>query len=153
MELTLRIAEPRDGAECGSMDRDSLIHERYFSREGSFYQAVEKAIRDRQLYVAETEGHLAGLMKILPKGFCGLFPYLSLVATAEQYRGQGVGSFLLDEFEEMSRKSGARKAALLVSDFNFRAKELYLRRGYLEIGLISGASKPEIGEYLMIKDL
>ncbi len=154
MELTLRKATIEDVGACSILGLDSLIYERYFSEEGSFARSVQRGIEADQLYVAVTkQGEITGLIKVAPQGFCGLYPYLSLVSVGGAYRGMGVGSFLLSAFEKMGTDAGARKVALMVSDFNYAAKKLYERRGYKEIGLICDAAKDGIGEYLMIKDL
>lgn len=154
MDLTLRQAMMDDIEMCSSLGKNSLIYERYFDEEGSFTKSVRRGIENGQLYVAITrQGEIAGLIKVLQKGFCGLYPYLALISVGEEYRGGGVGSFLLSAFEQMGIEAGARKVALMVSDFNHDAKKLYERRGYRTIGLIPDAAKDGIGEYLMLKDL
>lgn len=153
-QFKLRRAEKRDLAACGQMANGSTIEQYYFSQPGAFQRAVDKAFAAELLYVAVDEADApVGLMKILPSGFCGLYPYLSLLSVAPAWRKQGVGSFLLAQFEEQARGQGAKKVTLMVSHFNLQAKALYERKGYCALGLIENAVHPGIGEWLMIKTL
>lgn len=154
MTLSLRLANAGDQSACEEVIRDSKIYERYFSQEGALRRVIAAAIEAGQLHVAVAEsGDVAGLMRVVPKGFCGLYPYLALLGTGKAYQGRGVARFLLAELERMGREQGARKVALLVSDFNREAQGMYEHCGYYTVGLIPEAAKPGIGEYLMLKDI
>lgn len=153
-QFKLRRAVEGDLAACGQMASGSAIEQYYFAQPGAFQRAVDKAFAADLLYVAVDEADTAvGLMKILPSGFCNLYPYLSLLSVAPAWRKQGVGSFLLAQFEELALQQGAKKVTLMVSDFNRQAKALYERKGYCALGLIENAVHPGIGEWLMIKTL
>ncbi|MDL2293898.1 GNAT family N-acetyltransferase [Ruminococcaceae bacterium OttesenSCG-928-D13] len=154
MALTLRKALPEDLTACTAVLEGSEILERYYAGEGVLARMLAKAEAEGQLYVAGDEaGSISGLLKLVPGGFCGLYPYIALLAVGGAYRGQGVGRFLLAQAEAMGTADGARKLALLVSDFNAAAKAMYQRCGFYEVGLIPEAARPGIGEYLMLKDL
>lgn len=130
-QFTLRKAAERDLAACGQMAVGSEIEKYYFSQPGAFQRVVETAFGAGLLYVAADKNDVpAGLMKILPSGFCNLYPYLSLLSVAPAWRKHGVGSFLLAQFEELARQQGTKKVTLMVSDFNPQAKALYERKGY-----------------------
>ena len=60
---------------------------------------------------------------------------------------------ILEQFEQMGREDGRRKASLTVSDFNVKAFEFYKANGYYEVGIIPNALTDGIGEHLMLKDL
>ncbi len=153
-QFKLRRAAEGDLAACGQMADGSTIEQHYFSQPGAFQRSVDAAFTAGLLYVAVDETDMpVGLMKILPAGFCNLYPYLSLLSVAPAWRRQGVGSFLLAQFEELARGQGAKKVTLMVSDFNLQAKALYERKGYCALGLIENAVHPGIGEWLMIKTL
>lgn len=64
----------------------------------------------------------------------------------------GIGRKLLEFFEDTSVKF-SNKLFLVVADFNPKAKELYLRMGYKEIGIIPGLYKKGVNECLMMKEL
>jgi ribosomal protein S18 acetylase RimI-like enzyme len=63
---------------------------------------------------------------------------------AENARGRGLGSQMLDWIEQ--HFAGRRDLFLLVSSFNKRAQQLYLRHGYIQVGeipdyIVSGHSE------------
>jgi len=56
--------------------------------------------------------------------------YLQAIATDNEHRGEGLGSILMDSFEERARASGATRVALDVSAKNEGARRFYERRGF-----------------------
>lgn len=72
-----------------------------------------------------------GFILVAPYGLAGS-PYIASIAVAAEMRGQGIGSELL-RFAE--RRVVARgHLFLLVSSFNQKARQLYLRQGYECVG-------------------
>ena len=93
--------------------------------------------------VARADGEPCGFILLHPTGLAGS-PYIAAIATAASVRGQGVGSQLLDAAGRWFPQ--ARHIFLCVSSFNTRARQLYERRGYTQVGefpdyVISGASE------------
>ena len=118
--------------------------------EASLHRAAEQG----ELYLAVSEsGELAGAMRIVMKGFCGLYPYLSLIGVRDGFRGRGVGGFLMEHLERLAREAGSRRVTLMVSDFNESAQQFYQARGYWRLGVLRDAVKPGIDEFVMVKDL
>ena len=116
--------------------------------------SLRRAVAQGELYLAVSEdGELAGAMRVVMTGFCGLYPYLSLIGVRDTFRGQGVGSFLMEHLEDMALRAGARRVTLMVSDFNQGAQAFYRSRGYWLLGSLPDAVKPGIGELVMVKDL
>ena len=93
-----------------------------------------------------------------------------LVTLNVEPRGQGLGSALLQAWEEYVREGGARRAELVTTNDNLDALRLYQRHGYRLMALVVGAvdrarrakpAIPEHGEYgialhdelLLAKDL
>lgn len=56
--------------------------------------------------------------------------YLEALAVGSRYRGQGIGTLLLEQCFEESRKAGKREISLHVVDTNPRARQLYERMGF-----------------------
>lgn len=54
------------------------------------------------------------------------------LAVAAGFRGQGIGTLLMDEIEARLKEKGCRKAYLLVKQGN-RAAEMYEKRGWNEM--------------------
>lgn len=141
-------------AEYAEIFRGSAIWDRYFRTGGRLRNSLEKASGRGELWCACTpDGAVAGVMRVVPWGFCGLYHYLSLIGTASPARGVGAGRFLMGEFERMARADGCRRSSLLVSDFNDSALGFYRALGYWELGVIPDAVKPGIAEWVLLKDL
>ena len=71
----------------------------------------------------------------------------------KRFRGMGVGRTLLKVYEGVARELGFRKASLLVSHFNPRAKALYQSMGYRKVGYVPDAILPGNHENIMVKTL
>lgn len=157
MNLHLKKGYYKDIRSCEAIARGSLLHENYFSVPGRMESYIKSHCTGDgkgQLYFAETvHGEKAGLMIVDQGGFCGEYHYLALLCVKEEFRSQGVGAWLLSQFERMGREDGKRKATLMVSDFNDRAFAFYKRNGYYEVGMIPNAVINGISEHLMFKDL
>jgi ribosomal protein S18 acetylase RimI-like enzyme len=70
----------------------------------------------------------APLMRILDSMADGDFS-LQAIAVDKELRGDGVGSILMDGFEERARASGSTRLSLDVSAKNEGARRFYERRG------------------------
>ena len=70
------------------------------------------------------------LMRIIDSIADGDF-YLQAIAVDKELRGNGVGSILMDSFEEQARASGATRLSLDVSAKNERTRHFYERRGMI----------------------
>lgn len=154
MAFYLERSGEQPPANCEEIFLGSAIYERYFKGEGRLTSSLRRAAERGELYLARTEdGQLAGAMRVVMGGFCGLYPYLSLIGVRAAFRGRGVGSFLMDELEKLARQEGARRVSLMVSDFNADAQTFYRRRGYWLLGELPDAAKEGITELVMLKDL
>lgn len=60
--------------------------------------------------------------------------YLDSISVRADQRGTGVGARLLNALPEFAKSQGATKIGLSVDDDNPRAKKLYLREGFKEVG-------------------
>lgn len=154
MQLKLEQTGPECPEGCEEIFRNSLIYERYFQDPGRLEASLHRAAEQGELYLAVSEsGELAGAMRIVMKGFCGLYPYLSLIGVRDGFRGRGVGGFLMEHLERLAREAGSRRVTLMVSDFNESAQQFYQARGYWRLGVLRDAVKPGIAEFVMVKDL
>ncbi len=70
------------------------------------------------------------LMRIIDSISDGDF-YLQAIAIDKELRGDGIGSLLMDAFEERARASGAVRLALDVSAKNEDARRFYEQRGMI----------------------
>ncbi len=153
MALELKQCGTQLPEGCEAIFRNSDIYIRYF-QDGRLERSLKAAAEKGELYIAyDDSGKPVGAMKVVLRGFCGLYPYLSLIGVHADCRGMGVGKFLMDQLERMTRDSGAKRVTLMVSDFNDGAQRFYKRLGYYELGRLPDAAKEGITELLMVKDL
>jgi ribosomal protein S18 acetylase RimI-like enzyme len=59
--------------------------------------------------------------------------YVNVLACYPDYRGQGLGSRLLDLADEIARAEGYDRMSVIVADENVGARRLYERKGYSEL--------------------
>ena len=90
---------------------------------------IEKKItRDPDLFlVAESDGSIIGSVIGGYDGRRGLIYHLAVAAA---FRGQGIGSRLMDEVESRLRAKGCLKCYLLVTHDNTEVEDYYQQRGW-----------------------
>lgn len=88
----------------------------------------KKTARDPDLFlVAECQSKIIGSVIGGYDGRRGLIYHL---AVAHSFRGQGIGSRLMDEVESRLRAKGCLKSYLLVTSDNAEAETYYKQRGW-----------------------
>jgi ribosomal-protein-alanine N-acetyltransferase len=76
------------------------------------------------------------------------------IAVAQEYWGRGIGSALLGALIAAAAERGCAEVFLEVREDNPRARGLYLRRGFEEIGVRRGYYQPSgVDAIVMRKDL
>lgn len=94
----------------------------------------KKVARDPDLFlVAECQNSIIGSVIGGYDGRRGLIYHL---AVAHAFRGQGIGSRLMDEVEERLRKKGCLKSYLLVTSDNSEVESYYKQRGWRHMDTI-----------------
>ena len=91
-------------------------------------QPLKQAAGRRNLRMKIVLILFAPLMRIIDSIADGDF-YLQAIAVNKELKGEGVGSLLMDSFEERARASGSTRISLDVSAKNERARRFYQRRG------------------------
>jgi len=91
-----------------------------------------------------------GFLLVALHGLAGS-PYIASIAVAAEMRSQGIGSELL----RFAEKRFAERAHffLLVSSFNQKAQQLYLRQGYKRVGELKDYCVPGQSEIIFLKGL
>ncbi len=113
--ITLRRADARDAEAILKITRDSFLSYREKSGANSLAALSETAddiLRDiskKLVLVAEKDGAVLGSVRV---GTDGDTAYLSRFAVAEDARGMGVGTYLIDEVDKIMKKNGVRKISL-----------------------------------------
>ena len=100
----------------------------HVGRSDSLAEIEKKITRDPDLFlVAESDGDIVGSVLGGFDGRRGLIYHLSVAAS---FRGQGIGSHLMDEVESRLRAKGCLKCYLLVTLDNSEVGGYYQRRGW-----------------------
>lgn len=119
---------------------------------GRNYDVALALLRDpsRESYVALLDGEVAGFVILLMTG--ALVGYIQTVCVAPEHRGHGLGTRLVAFAEERIFRDSPN-VFLCVSSFNPRARDLYLRLGYREVGELADFIVPGHSEILLRKTL
>lgn len=154
INVTIQRATAERLPEIREVFLDSALYDHYFTQEGRLEGILAEAVEKGDLWLAlDSHGEVVGAMQIELHGFFGAFPYLALLGVKKRFRGMGVGHTLLQVFEGVARGLGFRKASMLVSHFNPRARALYQSMGYRKVGYVPDAILPGNHENIMVKDL
>lgn len=139
---------------CSVILADSPLGTVYFGAGTPDYfgnRVLETAFNNDEVYVALTpDNDCAAFGWIEPEGFFHLRPYFHILTVATAYRGQGIGTQFMLFFEDLFANT-SDKLFLIVADFNTRARLLYERLGYRELGKVPDLYKPGVTEYIMGK--
>ncbi|MCR3923203.1 MAG: GNAT family N-acetyltransferase [Firmicutes bacterium] len=135
---------------------ETFIHSALASKHFPDRKMIEGFLREafskKEVHLAfDEEKGFVGFICFDSNGMFSHFPYLAMIAVREDYRSMGMGTKLLQYFEDLGFSSAA-KIFLTVSDFNVRAKKLYEKRDYKEIAFIPDLYRKGYSEYIMMKE-
>lgn len=90
------------------------------------YELESSINEDSTVYLSHHGVTLNGMLRLDPAGF------ILSVFVAEDCRGLGIGSTLIERAVEICKERGAETIGLWVADDNARAQQLYRRLGFLK---------------------
>ncbi|HKY55034.1 MAG TPA: GNAT family acetyltransferase [Anaerolineales bacterium] len=100
----------------------------HLGRSDTLAEIEKKISRDSDLFlVAESEGTIIGAVM---GGFDGRRGLIYHLAVSTAFRGQGIGSYLMDEIESRLRAKGCLKCYLLITVDNLDVADYYQKRGW-----------------------
>lgn len=152
--------------EACQKDLDACVDILFSSEMGRTYYPTRKAlaqevlhgIENDRVFVFVREGvqpETQGVVWYQPRGMFHAFAYLHMIAVKDECQNQGIGTALLNFFEQDALKTGKNrmrtKVFLTVGSFNAHAEELYRRRGYEFICELPGLFRRNVTEKLMSK--
>lgn len=143
MEPTIRPVQPEDRAAIVQLLGDSDPWKSLGYTAADWDRIFCPIPQGRDSYIAECDGHIAGVAILRQKFLAG--DYLELLGVAEWARKKGIGHRLLSHIEQLVF-SRTKNLFACVSDFNAPARAFYKAQGYQEIGpmpnfLIQGSSE------------
>ncbi|HUW19474.1 MAG TPA: GNAT family N-acetyltransferase [Sedimentisphaerales bacterium] len=151
--MEISIVEGNEGylEDCVEALVDSELARVYYPTRESAEALLKEGIEKQEIYVALNDHfECVGYIWFAPSKMFYKFPYVRQIAVRQESRGQGIGKKLLSFAEEAVFKD-SRRLFLTVSDFNSRAKKLYEKIGYRQVGLVEDLFKQGIAEYIMVK--
>lgn len=132
MTWSIRLAKEKDKTAIESLFLE-MLRSIYGNEEVSGYE-TDYLLRffggEDRIYVAETDGQVVAYLSIEVHREEQTFLYLDDFCVAAPYRGQGIGSQLLDCAEHYGRELGIGITVLHAEKSNSAARRLYERRGF-----------------------
>lgn len=130
----------------------------YFSEIGEAYfkgknlkKILSIGIENGEITVAlDNKDNVIGFIWYSLDGAFQKYPYLHIIAINEKLRSNGFGTKIIQYFESEICKD-YKFIFLMAADFNTKAKRLYERLGYEQVGIINNFYKVGINECLMMK--
>lgn len=151
MILNIIKGEKEHLIDCKEALQNSDLGRVYFPEEDKAIRAINEGITKQEILVAlNEEGLCLGFLWVLRNGAFHSFPYIHIIAVKEEFRNLGIGKELLSYLE---KDVGTSKIFLVVDDFNPKAKSLYEKGGYKEVGVLPNLYKSGVTSYLMMKEL
>ena len=112
-----------------------------------------RRLSERARFVAEVDGQVVGTVGAGPGEFGGAAA-LTALWVDPGFRGQGVGSALVEAVLEWARSQGFSEVLLWVTEVNENAQRLYLHHGFARTGrAIEVRPREPAVEYEMTKAL
>jgi RimJ/RimL family protein N-acetyltransferase len=147
----IRAAQPEDVdgvlglVEEVASERQHILTEPPIDRERRAKQFRETVrSEEAQVFIAEAEGDVVGELTAFGRTSTG--PATIGMAVAAAWRGQGVGTALMDACVEWARDAGVHKLSLEVFPWNEPAIALYRKFGFVEEGRLHKHYRRQSGE-------
>jgi ribosomal protein S18 acetylase RimI-like enzyme len=136
MEITIVQGSINYINDCEDALVNSELGIKYFSEKGSARKALEEGFAKEEIYIAmDINQNYKGFIWFIFDGIFHSFPYLHIIAVKQESRNHGIGKKLLKFFEDICFKDYS-KLFLVVADFNPKAKIMYEKIGYIQVGTI-----------------
>jgi [ribosomal protein S18]-alanine N-acetyltransferase len=150
---------PADLVDVLALEHDLFPDDPWTAR--MFAEEVGQPPQNRLYLIAEADGAPQAAGGRVMAGYAGLMFVpggtqgdVLTIAVAQEYWGRGIGSALLGALIAAAAERGCAEVLLEVREDNPRARGLYLRRGFEEIGVRRGYYQPSgVNAIVMRKDL
>ena len=131
-QLTVDLVPVKSAEEAAWCAHLMSSSEPWITLQRSYDQCLTSVIRpDRESYIIRADGKPVGFVILCMVGaFVG---YLQAIYLDPAWRGNGIGSKAIGLCEERILRDG-QNVFMCVSSFNERARRLYQRLGYEEVG-------------------
>lgn len=149
--VSVEKACAEDYEEYVKLFANSAIDKHYFKDSNLLGELICKGLENDSILAAKTaNGEIVGLLIYdLTKSF----PCLTLIGVKEAFRGKHIGDQLIDIFLGIAKESGVDDCFVCVSDFNPRAKALFVKKGFKPEKLVPDLYKKGESEWLLMKKI
>ena len=155
--MAFEIINPEDLSQCIDILFVPEIGQLYFPKRELLEAELKKSMLSDCVFVDKSmDGNtIQGVIWYQREGLFHTFPYLHMIAVHDDCKHKGVGSILMDYFEQDSLRYGKNKMRtkvfLLVNELNTNAQKFYLNRGYEEVGRLDSLFRKGVTEKLFMK--
>lgn len=150
MEINIEKGEMKYLEDCYDALINSEIGKTYFMSFDSKSMLAE-GIKNGGLYVVlDSNNECIGFVWYEAEGTFGMHAFLHIIAIKEKFRNKGIGTKVLLYFEEKAF-SDDNWIFLMVAEFNTKARKLYDKLGYKQVGILPDFYRPGVNECLMMK--
>ena len=131
-------ADPAKKEDYKRIFENSQLYNHYFKKGDLLDKCLTESLKAGRAFVAvDRKGEAVGYMSMSPSDpMVDGLPCLTLLGVKDTMRGKGIGQMLLKFYIEVMTQLGFKECALVVNDWNPRARKLYdsigfkLRRSY-----------------------
>jgi len=102
------------------------IHDHHISK-----PELEASIRANRILIAEENGVFVGWLRY--NLFWDSIPFMNMLYVSEEYRGKGIGSLIVADWEERMRNAGYKEVMTSTVSEEY-AQHFYHKHGYRTIG-------------------
>lgn len=113
------------------VDDTRYIRETVFVSEQGFYEEFDETDKKSIHLLAKVKGKRAATARIFKSGSDNLKWTVGRFAVLKEYRGIGIGSYLMEKVEEKIKEQGGKVAELSAQK---QAEKFYLSLGYTPMG-------------------
>ncbi len=158
--MSITEAEEKDLEECAGIIFLSRMGKTYYPKRELIRDAMKQGMKKDNIFVFRdpgegNEGEVLGVIWYQMEGMFHSFPYLHMIAVKDRHQGKGIGTALMNFFENDILIHGKNhiqtKAFLTVGDFNQEAERLYAERGYIELFQLKGLFRRNVTEKILMK--
>ena len=130
--IEIQKADPAKKEEYKRIFENSQLYNRYFKKTDLLDQWLSCSLKKGEAYVAvNRSGEAVGWISIrLSDEMVDGLPNAQLLAVKDTQRGRGIGQMLLGFYIEVMKQVGFKECAIVVSDWNPRARKLYDSLGF-----------------------
>lgn len=150
MNINIKKGEMKYLEDCYEALINSEIGKTYFMSFDS-KNMLAKGIKNGNIFaVLDSKDECMGFVWYEEEGTFGVHAFLHIIAIKEKYRSKGIGTKVLLHFEEKAFIDDDQ-IFLMVAEFNTKARKLYDKLGYKQVGILADFYRPCVNECLMMK--